>query len=81
MGPGPGSKNRHAQLKGTQLVAPVFLNDPARIEGLLFCHFVAVLVQALIERQIRAAMAEHGITTCRSTPRTAARQPPPPPES
>lgn len=58
----PNLEKRHAQLKGTQLVAPVFLNDPARIEGLLFCHFIALLVQALIERQIRAAMAEHGIT-------------------
>jgi transposase len=58
----PNLEKRHAQLKGTQLVAPVFLNDPARIEGLLCCHFIAMLVQALIERHIRAAMAEHGIT-------------------
>ena len=57
----PNLEKRHAQLKGTQLVAPVFLNDPARIEGLLCCHFIAMLAQALIERQIRAAMAEHGI--------------------
>jgi len=57
----PNLEKRHAQLKGTQLVAPVFLHDPARIEGLLCCHFIALLVQALIERQIRAVMAERGI--------------------
>lgn len=57
----PNLEKRHAQLKGTQLVAPVFLHDPARIEGLLCCHFIALLVQALIERQTRVAMAEHGI--------------------
>jgi transposase len=58
----PNLEKRHGQLKGTQLVAPVFLNDPARIEGLLCCHFIAMLVQALIERQIRARMTERGIT-------------------
>ena len=56
----PNLERRHAQLKGTQLVAPVFLKDPARIEGLLCCHFIALLVQALIERQIRTAMATNG---------------------
>ena len=57
----PNLEKRHAQLKGTQLVAPVFLNDPARIEALLCCHFIAMLVQALIEREIRRAMAQRGI--------------------
>jgi len=57
----PNLEKRHAQLKGTQLVAPVFLHDPARIEGLLCCHFIAMLIQALIERQIRRAMAAAGL--------------------
>ena len=57
----PNLEKRHAQLKGTQLVAPVFLRDPARIEGLLCCHFIAMLTQALIERQIRRAMAAAGL--------------------
>jgi hypothetical protein len=39
----------------------MFLHDPARIEGLLCCHFIAMLVQALIERQIRAAMKTRGM--------------------
>jgi len=59
----PNLERRHAQLKGTQLVAPVFLKDSARIEGLLCCHFIALVVQALIERQIRQAMAEEKTST------------------
>ena len=31
----PNLEKRHAQLKGTQLVAPMWLRDPARIDGLL----------------------------------------------
>ena len=54
----PNLERRHHQLKGHQLVAPVFLKDPVRIEGLLCCHFFALIAQALIEREIRAAMAE-----------------------
>jgi transposase len=57
----PNLEKRHAQLKGTQLVAPMFLHDPARIEALLCCHFIAMLIHALIERQIRAAMKTKGI--------------------
>jgi hypothetical protein len=54
----PHLEKRHAQLKGTQLVAPMFLRDPARIEALACCHFLALLVQALIERHLRTAMAD-----------------------
>ncbi|MGI8808860.1 MAG: IS1634 family transposase [Acidimicrobiales bacterium] len=53
----PNLERRHAQLKGPQAVAPVLLRDPARIEALLCCHFLALLIEALIERQIRLAMA------------------------
>jgi transposase len=52
----PNLERRHGQLKGHQLVAPVLLKDPVRIEALLCCHFFALVVQALIEREIRAAM-------------------------
>jgi transposase len=57
----PNLEKRHAQLKGTQLVAPMFLHHPARIEALLCCHFIALLTHALIERQIRRAMADRGM--------------------
>lgn len=58
----PNLEKRHAQLKGTQLVAPMWLRDPARIEGLLTCHFIAMLIASLIERTIRRAIADAGLT-------------------
>ena len=39
----------------------MLLKDPARIEGLLCCYFIALLCHALIEREARTAMAERGI--------------------
>jgi len=58
----PNLEKRHAQLKGTQLVAPMWLRDPARIEGLLTCHFIAMLISSLIERTIRRAMTQAGLS-------------------
>jgi transposase len=57
----PNLEKRHAQLKSTQLVAPMWLRDPARIEGLLTCHFIAMLLSSLIERTIRQAMTHAGL--------------------
>jgi hypothetical protein len=57
----PSLERRHHQLKGDQLVVPMFLHDPARIEGLMTCHFVALLVHALVELEIRRAMAARGL--------------------
>jgi len=37
-------------------VAPVYLKDPVRIEGLPCCRFFALIVQSLIEHEIRGAM-------------------------
>ncbi|MGH8987987.1 MAG: IS1634 family transposase [Acidimicrobiales bacterium] len=57
----PNLERRHHVLKGPQEVAPVFLETPHRIEALLTCHFFAQLVEALIEREIRAAMHAQGL--------------------
>ena len=57
----PNLEKRFSQLKGTQLVAPVLLHDPARIEALLCCHFIAMMIRALIERQIRRAMKDQDL--------------------
>jgi transposase len=54
----PHLERRHHLLKSAQSVAPVFLHNPARIEALLTCQFLALLIHALIERAIRTAMAE-----------------------
>ena len=39
----------------------MWLRDPARIEGLLTCHFIAMLIASLVERTIRRAMADAGL--------------------
>ncbi|MHB8335769.1 MAG: IS1634 family transposase [Acidimicrobiales bacterium] len=56
----PNLERRHHMLKGAQLVAPVYIEQPHRIEALLFCHFLAMLVEALIEREIRDSMKTSG---------------------
>ena len=52
----PQLEKRHEQLKTVHAVAPVFLKSVARIEALLFVYFLALLLDALIEREIRRAM-------------------------
>ncbi len=52
----PNLERRNHMLKGPQEVAPVYLKTPHRIEALLLCQFLALLTEALIEREIRTAM-------------------------
>ena len=52
----PHLEKRHEQLKTVYGVAPAFLKDEGRIEALLLLYFLALLVQALMERQVRASM-------------------------
>ena len=57
----PRLEKRHEQLKSVQEVRPVWLKNIGRVEALLFLYFVALLVQALLEREIRLAMARKHI--------------------
>jgi transposase len=57
----PKLEKRHEQLKSVQEVTPVWLKNVSRVEGLLLLYFVALLVQALLERELRQAMARKGI--------------------
>jgi transposase len=57
----PRLERRHEQLKSGLLVAPVWLKKPGRIEALLFLYFVALLVRALIEREVRRQMRSQGL--------------------
>jgi transposase len=57
----PNLEKRHEQFKSVYDVAPVWLKNEARIEALLFVYFVVMLVQSLIERQLRQAMETNGI--------------------
>jgi len=42
-------------------VAPAFLKNEDRMEALLLLYFLAMLIQALLERQVRKAMVREGI--------------------
>ncbi len=52
----PLIEKRFAQLKTDYEVAPVYLKEVARIEAFLTVYFLALLVQALIERGTRTGM-------------------------
>ena len=53
----PRIEKRFEQLKTVHEIAPVFLKNEARIEALFTVYFLALMVQALIERELRQAMA------------------------
>jgi len=52
----PLVEKRHDLLKNVEAATPMYLKSISRIEALLFVLFVALLVHALIEREIRLAM-------------------------
>lgn len=57
----PAIENRFRQCKSVHEIAPVFLKNEGRIEALFFLYFLALLVQGLIERELRRAMRQEGI--------------------
>jgi transposase len=57
----PYVEKRHALLKSELEVAPVYLKRPPRIVGLVHAHFLAMVLEALIERTVRLAMRREGI--------------------
>jgi transposase len=57
----PKLEKRHEQLKSVQDMAPVWLKNVSRIEALLFLYFVALLVHALLERELRLGMARENV--------------------
>ena len=57
----PMIEKRFEQIKTVHEIAPVFLKDEGRIEALFTLYAIALLVQALIERELRQAMARDGV--------------------
>ena len=57
----PMIEQRHDLLKNVLDVMPVFLKSISRLEALLFVQYIALTVHALIERELRRAMASRGI--------------------
>jgi transposase len=57
----PKIEKRFEQLKTVHEIAPVYLKNEARIEALFTLYFLALLVQAVIERELRLAMQREKI--------------------
>jgi transposase len=56
----PFVEKRFSQFKTDFAVAPVYLQDVARISGLLAVYFFALMAQTLLERELRQAMSAAG---------------------
>jgi hypothetical protein len=57
----PFLEKRHEQLKSVLEVAPVYLKKPERVASLLLLYFVALLLYALVEREVRRRMKESNL--------------------
>jgi transposase len=57
----PTIEKRFEQVKTVHEIAPVYLKNEGRIEALFILCFLALLVQALIERELRLAMKRDGL--------------------
>lgn len=57
----PYLEKRFALFKSEYGVAPIFLKKPVRVAGLIHVYFIAMMLSALLERQVRLAMKARGI--------------------
>ena len=57
----PALEKRFEQLKTEHEIAPVCLKNEGRIAAFFCVYFLALLVQALIEREVRRAMQREGL--------------------
>src|SRR6516165_1274910 len=64
----PRIEKRHALLKSTLEVAPIWLKKNTRIEALMFLEFLGQMLAALVERALRQKMAEKNIGLICSLP-------------
>jgi transposase len=58
----PAIEKRFEQLKSVFEIAPVFLKNGARVEAFFCVYFLALLVQALVERELRQGMRRAGVS-------------------
>lgn len=72
----PRIEKRFEQTKTVFEIAPVLLKNEGRIEALFFVYFLALLVQALIERELRRAMQREGVEALPLYPEERATQRP-----
>ena len=57
----PKLEKRFSQIKSVIQIAPVLLKNEARVEAFFFVYFLALLVLALLERELRLAMVSEGL--------------------
>ena len=57
----PAIERRFEHLKTDFVVAPMYLKEVSRIQALLCVYFFVLLVEALLERELRRAMERAGI--------------------
>lgn len=57
----PAIERRFEHLKTDFVVAPMYLKEVSRIQALLCVYFFVLLVEALLERELRRAMERQGI--------------------
>ena len=57
----PSIEKRFEQTKTVFEIAPVLLQNEGRVEALFFVYFLALFVQAIIERELRRAMRDNNI--------------------
>jgi transposase len=57
----PYLEKRFALTKSEYGIAPIFLKKPVRVVGLMHVYFLAIMLSALLEREVRQAMASRGL--------------------
>jgi transposase len=64
----PYIEKRFATTKSDLYVAPLFFKKNERIEAIMLVVYLADLVAALIQRELRLAMKQHGVQALRTLP-------------
>jgi transposase len=59
----PFVEKRHEQLKSVFGVTPMWLKNTDRVASLLWLYYVVELLQALLEREVRRQMGQHGVAS------------------
>ena len=59
----PMLENRFSQFKSIHNAAPLFFKSIERIEANMFAFFISLMLQGLLEREIRNAMKKNNITS------------------
>jgi len=64
----PKLEKRFSQLKSVHYAAPLLCKKVSRIESMMFVFFLALLLQALLEREVRKKMGERNISSLQVYP-------------